>query len=702
MALRRWLLAVPAVLLVALLQAYFWVPTYDQQSAGNPKRLLKYIEASAADAKILNPILNADTVSSGITDYVFEGLLGADEDLRLRGRLATDWAITEQAYLIVRPDKRLPDGTPVSAAELKKRILDARDRSDRHGLKGLLLAIAVLHPETRAETVVTPPAEGKPPEIRVKVRVPERLQFSLSRVDQDFFTRLEPILGSGYLDGFPHERHVDAEEPGAADRLRAHLAELLPIAEHNPVIVFHLRRGVRFHDGTEVTARDVKFTYDAIMDPKNLSPRVSDFEPIKLLEIPDPHSVKITYKRLHSPAINAWTMGILPQHLLSAEALKAETENLSAAARAAFGLRESRFNRYPVGSGPFKFVEWRGDEFIHLERNDDYWEGRPEFEDYYLRIIPDPLTQEVEFRTGAVDYYGAMPHQVARYLKDDSYQSFSSLALSYSYIGYNLRKPLFADPRVRRALGMAIDVDDIIRYLLYGEGERTTGPFPKETPWYDPAVHSLPYDPAAALRLLEEAGWRKNKEGLLEKDGTVFEFNLITNSGNPARKNIMTIAQNAWKRIGIKCNTQYFEWAVFLEDFVDKGAFDAVVLGWTTPPLDPDLYQIFHSSQSGPKQLNFVAYNNPEADRLILRIRQEYDPERQRALAHRLHRIIGEDQPYNFLYTPRATRVLDKKIVIVERDARGQERYVKIYPTKGGTISYYFNKWRKLAFTPEF
>ncbi|MBA2594922.1 MAG: hypothetical protein H0U97_22825 [Gammaproteobacteria bacterium] len=97
-----------------------------------------------------------------------------------------------------------------------------------------------------------------------------------------------------------------------------------------------------------------------------------------------------------------------------------------------------------------------------------------------------------------------------------------------------------------------------------------------------------------------------------------------------------------------------------------------------------------------------MAYNNPEADRLIIRIRQEYDPERQRALAHRLHRIIGEDQPYNFLYTPRATRVLDKKIVIVERDARGQERYVKIYPTKGGTISYYFNKWRKLAFTPEF
>ncbi len=198
--------------------------------------------------------------------------------------------------------------------------------------------------------------EGKPAEIRAKVRVPERLRFSLSRVDQDFFTRLEPILGSRYLDGFPYERYVHPEEPGAADRLRAYLAELLPIAEHNPVILFHLRRGVRFHDGTEVTARDVKFTYDAIMNPKNLSPRVSDFEPIKSIEIPDPHSVKITYKRLHSPAINAWTMGILPQHLLSEEVLKAETENLSAAARADFGMREAASIGIRLGPVPLNLL----------------------------------------------------------------------------------------------------------------------------------------------------------------------------------------------------------------------------------------------------------------------------------------------------------------------------------------------------------
>ena len=708
MFLKRLLILAPLALVALLLQSYFWVPSYETQAVGNPARLRTYIEGSIGDAKILNPILNADAASSRITDLVFNGLLDLDENLNLRGRLATDWTVTETAYLVARPDRRLADGSPATAARLIKAIADARAAGGLPGLDGTLLSMQPLPAETRAETLSLPAADepGGVMDVGVTLRVPPRVAFMLTRVDQDFFDRLEPVLGEDYFDDFPYAAHVSpVESASEAQRTQvaARAADLLPLAEHNPVIRFRLRQGVRFHDGHPFDAGDVKFTYDALMNPRNLSPRTSDYEPIKRVDALDAHTVVVTYKRLYSPAINAWMMGILPEHLLNADALAREMEaqSVSDAARAGFGMRDSAFNRAPVGTGPFRFVEWRSDEFIELARNDDYWERPPEYVQYYFRVIPDLLTQEVEFKSGAIDAYGVQPHQVARYKQDDTYQSFSSLGFGYTYIGYNNRKPLFANPRVRRALGMAINTDDIITYVLYGEGERTTGPYPRQTDWYDHGIQPLPYDPAAAQRLLAEAGWRPNADGWLEKDGKVFEFTLITNNGNPLRANVLAIAQDAWKKIGVRCQTQVFEWAVFLQDFVNTGSFDAVVLGWGMG-IDPDLYQIFHSSQAGPQQLNFVGYASPEADALIVRLRREYDRAEQRALAHRLHRVIAEDQPYTFLYVGLATRVLDRKIVLVEREPDGDERFAKIYPTKSGSIAFYFNKWRKLEFTPDF
>ena len=159
----------------------------------------------------------------------------------------------------------------------------------------------------------------------------------------------------------------------------------------------------------------------------------------------------------------------------------------------------------------------------------------------------------------------------------------------------------------------------------------------------------------------------------------------------------MTVAQNNWRKIGIKCNTQLFEWAVFLQDFIYVGKFDAVILGWSMG-IDPDLFQIWHSSQAGPQQLNFVGYRSDEADDLIVRIRREYDRKEQRRLARRLHQLIARDQPYTFLFAGLGTRVLDKKIVMVEEDGS----FAKIRPTKTGNIFFHFNRWRKLEHVPEF
>jgi ABC-type transport system substrate-binding protein len=682
---KRLMLVVPVAVVAVLLQSYLWVPTYERQATGNPARLVRFIDAGIGDAAILNPILNADTASANIVDHCFDGLLDLDQDLHLRGRLTTGWTTTERAAF------PLPDGVDFEA--LKGALADTL---------GDDLVATQLRPAERVEAT-TPPAKSDGSPQPVTVDRPPYICLTLARVVPDLFARIEPLLPPGALDGIDRQGRLHAGPKVAQGTLAAHLDELLPLRQEQPVIEFQLRPGVTFHDGHPFTAADVVFTWRAIMDPRNLSPRTSDFEPISDIEVVDPLRVRVVYKRLFSPAIDAWSMGILPEHLLNREALEKEARarGLNEEKVATFGMRDSAFNRHPVGTGAFRFIRWDSDEQIRLARNEKYWEGPPEYHEYIYRVLPDVFIQELEFRAGTIDEYGAEPHQVARYRQDPEYQPFSRLGTGYTYIGYNLRKPLFQDVRVRKALGMAIDVDAIIRYLLYGEGERVTGPYPKVTNWYDPDTPALPYDPAGAEALLEEAGWHRGPDGIRVKDGQRLAFALITNNGNAQRKAIGAIAQDAWRKIGVDCSFQLFEWAVFLKDFINNGEFDACILGWSMG-RDFDLFQLWHSSQTGPQQLNFVGYKNPEADALIERLRREYNEAEQVRLAHRLHRLIADDAPYTFLFAPRGTTVLDRKIVVVERRPDGTEEYHKIKPIKSGEIGFYFNRWRKLPHVPEF
>ena len=704
MTTKRWLLAIPLVVVALLLQSAFWVPRYETQSTANPKRLTTYVEASIADAEMLNPILSADEASSDVESLVYEGLIDVDESLRWTGRLAERWEVTEEAYLAVLPGRTLPDGSPATGARVAERVRGALAESElADAVRGVELLPAA---ERRSElSLMETDAEGQPRERRVPVRVevPERVKIHLGRVVPELFERLAPAVGTALLDSTGLAARVHPEGDVTPETLAAKLPELLQLTEHNPVYTFHLRRGVRFHDGEPFDAGDVRFTYQAIMDPKNASPRGSSFEPVKALEVIDDYTVRVVYERLYAPAIVAWAMGMLPEHLMGDAALAREMERrgISGAARASFGLRQSETARHPIGTGSFRFVEWQPDEYIRLARNDDYWKGPSELEQVFFRVVPDYVTQEVEFRAGAVDSYITLPQQAARYRRDERFQTLSTLVPAYNYIAYNLRRPLFQDVRVRRALGMAIDVDELVEHVLYGEGQRITGPYYVGTPYYDPKTEPLPYDPEGARRLLAEAGWVPGPDGILAKDGQRFAFKLITNNGNPQRKAIMTIAQDAWRRLGIDVVTQQFEWTVFLSQFVNVTEFDAIVLGWVGGGLDPDIYQIWHSSQAGPMQLNFTGYRSAEADALMERINQEYDPLLQIQLAFALHNRIAEDQPMTFLYAPTRTWGIDRRLVVIERDASGVEHQRRIRPFLG-RIDYHIDRWRKLAGEPVF
>jgi ABC-type transport system substrate-binding protein len=706
MTTRRVLIFAPLILTLFLLQSYFWVPTYEQQARGNPERFDEYITGSIGDAAILNPILSADSASSEIESKVFEGLIDRDENLQFRGRLARSWQISEDAYFYVNASAAIPGGASSDAQNIVALLEEARKNdsiTDEKLKKSLanIKNISLIGPRDLSTTrqINDPGGNRKKIEVKINAAAPARIKLHLQEVDQDLFNNLTGLLGQNYFHSFSPEAFLTTDPKLPQDKLRVMAGEILPAVEHNPVIEFHLRPNVAFHDGHIFDAQDVKFTYEAILNPKNLSPRIADYEPVKSVTVVDPLTVRIVYKRLYSPAIGTWAMGILPQHLLNEAALEKE-----AAARgldpATFSMRQSLFNRRPIGCGPFKFKEWKSDQYIILDRFDGYWEGPPNYHKYVFRVIPDLLTQEMEFYAGTLDSYSVQPYQVERLKNDPRFQSFSGTSFGYSYIGYNMRREPFNDVRVRRALGMAIDVDKIIRYLLDNQAERITGPFVKQTDYYNHAVKPLPYDPQGALKLLAEAGWRPNQQGWLEKNGRPLQFTLITNSGNDIRKAILAIAQDAWKKIGINVQTDLLEWSVFIQERVNKLDFDALVLGWSMG-IEPDLYQIWHSSQTGPQQLNFVGFKNHEADALIVKIRQDYDHRSQVEYCHQLHALIAREQPYTFLYVGKWTAILDKRIVIKEVDAAGKVVYKKITPTKTGNFQYYFNQWIKLPKMPE-
>jgi ABC-type transport system substrate-binding protein len=702
---RRLLIGLPIIFSLVLLQSYFWVPTYEEQARGNPARLHHYIEASIGDAQILNPILSADMSSAQIEAKVFEGLIDRDENLNFRGRLARGWDIYEEAYFYPPPDTAIPglgQADPAATAGFLRAAAQDPGRFPE-AVAQSLSAIREISLEPARFFEIQRKAKGpagKPETLTIKVSAPPRIRLVLKDVDQDLFEHLAIVLGPNYFSGFDGARFLEAQPARLAGNPQDLAAELLPAVEHNPVIVFHLRPGVRFHDGRPLSAQDVRFTYEAIMNPANLSPRLSDYEPVKKVDVVDPLTVRIVYRRLFSPALGTWAMGILPSHLMNAEALRKEAIERHLDPET-FTLRQSRLNRRPVGSGPFRFAEWQSDQFIRLDRFERYWEGAPNFHGFIYRIIPDLFTQEMEFYAGTIDSYQVQPHQVDRLEADPRFQSFSGLSFAYAYIGYNQRRAPFDDVRVRTALGLAIDTESIINHVLHHQGERITGPFLKQTDYYDTRIEPLPYDPQKALELLAAAGWQRNSQGWLEKDGRRLQFTLITNQGNDIRKAILSIAQNAWRKIGVDVRTDVLEWAVFIQERVNKNDFDALVLGWTQG-IEPDLYQLFHSSQTLPGQLNFVGFKDRQADDLIIRIRREYNHQRQVEMCHRLQAIIAREQPYTFLYAGRWTAVLDKRIVIQARDPQGHRRYEKIEPTPTGDYTFFFNQWVKLAQAPRF
>ncbi|HSB72552.1 MAG TPA: peptide-binding protein [Candidatus Methylomirabilis sp.] len=454
-------------------------------------------------------------------------------------------------------------------------------------------------------------------------------------------------------------------------RLEGELAERWDISNDEMTVTFHLRRGVKWQDGDEVTAEDVDFTYRYMVDPKTPTAYGEDFRQIRQAEVVDRYTYRVTYEKPYSPALLSWGIWILPRHILEPAWKLGED------------LRATRQNTHPIGSGPYVFREWKTGEKIVLEANPKYWEGPPYLNRVVYRIIPDQSTIFLELKARNIDMSGLTPIQ---YRRQTDYPAFGKafnryryLANGYAYLGFNLLDPRFQDKRVRQAMAHAINKQEIIDGVLLGLGQPAVGPYKPGTWWYKADVKTFPFDPERAKALLAEVGWRqKNSDGILTRDGKPFSFTIRTNQGNQVRQQTAEIIQRRLRAIGVDAKIHIVEWAAFINTFIRKKDFEAIILGWGLG-LDPNQYDIWHSSKAGPDELNHISYKNPEVDALLEAGRRTFDEAKRKAIYGKFQDIMAEEQPVVFLYVPDALPVVSSRV-------RGIE------PAPAG-ISYNFTKW---------
>lgn len=423
------------------------------------------------------------------------------------------------------------------------------------------------------------------------------------------------------------------------------LAEAWQVSEDGLTLTFTLRPNLRWQDRVPLTAEDVRFTYQKLIDPAVLTPYSSGYELVEDVEALDERTVRIRYREPFAPALESWMMGVIPKHLLEGE-----------------DLNTTSFLRRPVGSGPFRFRRWKTGELIELAANPDYFEHRPHVDRYLTRIIPDQATLFLELLAGQIDLSGLTPLQYRRQTDTprirESYRKFRYPSFGFTYLGYNLTDVRFADARIRRAFDLALDKQALIDGVLFGLGSVATGPYPKESWAYDPSVQPPSADQEAAKRLLAEAGWIDGDgDGLLDQQGHPFRFTIMTNQGNEVRRQVAELIQRQLRLLGVDASIRIVEWSTFVHEFIDKRRFEVVLLGWNLS-RDPDLYDLFHSSRTGPGQYNFVGYANPEVDRLLEEGRRTFDQPARQQIYHQVHRLLASDQPYTFLYVADALPIV--------------------------------------------
>lgn len=428
------------------------------------------------------------------------------------------------------------------------------------------------------------------------------------------------------------------------------LAEKWEVTKDGKSITFTLREGAHFHDGSPVTVDDVKFSFDVRFDPKLADATyISYYENIEKAEILSPRQVKFHIKKkyFNNLAILGG-MEILP--------------------KTHYGDAKKKMNKKIIGSGPYIFEKYDQGKAILLKRNPSWWghalpsnKGIVKFDRIHFKIITDKNAQLETFKKGGLDYLDLEPDQFEKKTDGDIWgQKVFKKAVEHSgpkktsFIGLNLKRPMFADKDVRRALSELFNREMMIKKFFYGKYTPASGPWYPQNPYADPKAKPLKYDPVNARKLLAKAGWAdKNKDGILEKtvDGKSMDFKFEVMTATNVWEKYLTVYKEELKKAGINLQIKVVEWNAF-QKILDDRSFDAVAMAWGGV-IETDPKQIWHSESARKGGSNFISYSNPNVDKLIDQAREELDAAKRKSMLAKVYSAVAGDYPYLFLWSPK-------------------------------------------------
>jgi peptide/nickel transport system substrate-binding protein len=419
--------------------------------------------------------------------------------------------------------------------------------------------------------------------------------------------------------------------------------------------VFHLHKGVKFHDGRPLTSRDVKWTFDSLLQGKIRSTKTATYRLVDRIEAPDDLTVIFKLKEPFSTLpwnLSEGAIGIVP-----------------------YGSEEE-ITRKPIGTGPFRFVSAEADKEVVLERNDDYWGQKANLKRVRFNVVPDTITRALELRKGSADaaVNALTPDIVLALERDPNLEVKRGPGTTLTYLSFNTRDPILKDVRVRQAIACAIDRQPLIEYLWRGFAKPASSILPPQS-WAYSGVQSLAFDPQRARALLDAAGYPM-------KDGSRFRLTIKTSTDESARL-LAAVLQQQLRNVGIELDIRTFEFATFFAD-VTTGVFQVYALRWIGGNEDPDIFEyVYHSSKFAPKGANRGFYASPRVDTIIEQARTEANPAVRKALYGQLQQILSEEVPSINLWYLDTVLVHSKRVRNAEINPSGNYSFLKTAELKG-------------------